>query len=1159
MKNKIKKWLSLLLTLVITLSWVGISYVRADSDYINGGSLGNHPEGLFAEGIYATMEKNDAPYSGWSIEYAPTTEDAYYVIRGDETINIGMPGRGTLIKYSDTEYFLRLSAWSTNNFAYTTGDIFVIDGYWKQNTGGNAVIKIAKTYLYYNGTTWIFSTNTPSDEPAQPSVISGGVMQSHINSHAPYGIYFAMAENDAPYKTDWTSEYTQTSADNIKLIRDGRTFSIGLEGRPLVVKYGQTDYYLKLEGWNVGEYGLNGQSNPITTADILVVEGDFQYEGTTLNITKSYVYFNGTAWICSANKPSDEPAQPSVISGGVMQSHVNSHAPYGIYFAMAENDAPYKTDWTSEYTQTSADNIKLIRDGQTFSIGLEGRPLVVKYGQTDYYLKLEGWNVGEYGLNGQSNPITTADILVVEGDFQYEGTTLNITKSYVYFNGTAWICSANEPSAPPEQPAPETIPVGPLGNHGNGVFGEGIYATMAENDAPFRTDWMLEYAPVTADAYYVIRGGERINIGMPGRGTLIKYSETEYFLRISAWCTENFAYTPDDILVIGGLWKENNGTATLQMETTYLYHDGYGWNFSARLPLETVADTTGNLTTTLTPKSSQSLGEISEDALGFTFDLNRPQVETTGILQLSLFHDPQQKDASTGYTLLVQNDTEKNTLQWELSCGDEEAQTTQFHPDGDLLRVHSWHQGGMLYVAVNEQLIFCQPAGKHLGLSMNAVNGWSEDALFSGKITKEPLPEDTSIHVRFEDLAVTTVQESKYCPSAQSANFGNVSNTWTGFSLILNTLNIHQPNVPVKIGFYNTGVSNPWMDGYLVAIRIQQDGRYTFHLYQGKGEVPIKNIANVKISEKRIRLDAWLTDGNTFHLKVNGKEILTHTDENYAVALGTYMSAYNDRAETIGFYTVWGIVDTSKDVNFMDLGQTMRLNSIPILTKLATGLGRLSSSKSGFQFRITRPPVSDAGQDTKIGIYNMEKKNPWTDGYLLVLTPRANGDMGVSLRTGNSKGEFVLTIQEDLKGLTEEYLTIRTWISNVNGMNHIFHVSINGKEVIAYRNNDGSPKLGTYVSIYQNGTPLEVQTIQEIMELSDLYLERYGDPTAMGESLLPETAPVELPTVPAVPLEEPQTDLQPVVILSAGTLAVVALAIIPILLAKGKKHIEKGL
>ena len=41
-------------------------------------------------------------------------------------------------------------------------------------------------------------------------VINAGTMSAHANGGSSTGTYFTMAANAAPYKSDWSLEYTQT-------------------------------------------------------------------------------------------------------------------------------------------------------------------------------------------------------------------------------------------------------------------------------------------------------------------------------------------------------------------------------------------------------------------------------------------------------------------------------------------------------------------------------------------------------------------------------------------------------------------------------------------------------------------------------------------------------------------------------------------------------------------------------------------------------------------------------------------------------------------------------------------------------------------------------------------------------------------------------------
>ena len=628
--------------------------------------------------IWASMTANAAPQG----EYSPLTADAIKLVRDGVTYSVGNPGQGTIVKDSDTQHLVKMASWTFtgNVLPLQENDYLIIEGRFA-HTGDGTVMQIQKSYIYYNGSTVEFSTT----EPVLPSTVEGGVMQTHVNGMSNNGIYFSMDANDATYNSDWSVEYAQTSVDNIKLIRNGETVSIGIVGRPLFVKTSETQYYLKLEGWTIGEYGLNS-TNPITTDDVLIVEGSFYHESSkvTLNITKSYVYYDGSAWVCSDT----EPVLPVTIDAGMMSAHSttgwkSSADAYGnLLFDMEDNDAP-----TGYYRPTAEGNVKLIRDGVTYTVGHSLRDTISKENNDQYVF--EFWTIADH------RPMLANDILIVEGGFYQESTktTLNITKTYILLNedGTATF-SATEPvintvveggsmtegedntvgtevyfalaenAVPVDENAEtaytaadgviqlvsngtttelsgsvikydaeyyiltldveladndylivegafsnadngytlnisktyiladggvfvfsETEPVltavyeaGNLKSHANGWntnSNDGLYFTVStENDAPSGS-WDYEYTPASAENYQLIRDGETVNIGIPGRGTLVKVSNSEYYLKFG-WCVGDYSgtITVGDTLVVQGQWYLNSDSSQiLNFTKTYIY------------------------------------------------------------------------------------------------------------------------------------------------------------------------------------------------------------------------------------------------------------------------------------------------------------------------------------------------------------------------------------------------------------------------------------------------------------------------------------------------------------------------------------------------------------------------------------------------------------
>ena len=517
---------------------------------ISVGALGNHGAGAGGDGVHVTMAENTAAYnSDWSLEYAPLSANAYRVIRDGVETNIGQVGRGTLVKFSATEGYLKTSGWCVNEFTPQTSDVFIIEGFWK-HTAGSSVIKIDKTYLYHNGTTWVLNTSLPT-------VYNAGTLQTHETGMSGSGMYIRTAASDAPYNGDWSLEYKQTSTDNIKLIRDGVTTSIGIVDRPLLIKINECDYYLKLEEWTIGQYGLNS-TNPITTDDVLIIEGDFSYaaENVTLNITKSYIYYDGSAWVCSAEEPS------SIPSAGVLSAHYGGGSSTGLHATGAENDAPY-SDWAAEYAPSTADCIQIIRNGVTYATANTGAGTVVKFGATDYYIKFESWMNGNY-------PLQAGDIIIIEGIFvgtgnyaAAEGVQLKIDKTFVTYNGSSFTFSESDP---------RVINVGTMyAQGGTNWSGDLINFALDANAVPYNADWSVEYVPASNDAIKLIRNGETKNIANTGAGTIIKLSESNCILKLEQWMIGDvYPITEGDVLVIEGAFKQKNGDYTMVIEKTYI-------------------------------------------------------------------------------------------------------------------------------------------------------------------------------------------------------------------------------------------------------------------------------------------------------------------------------------------------------------------------------------------------------------------------------------------------------------------------------------------------------------------------------------------------------------------------------------------------------------
>ena len=414
-------------------------------------------------------------------------------------------------------------------------DILVVEGdFYQEST--KTMLNISKTYVLLNADG---SASFFTKMPTLQTIVNAGAMSAHADGSASE-IYFTLAANSVPVDEETNYPYTGT----VKLVSGSNVSNVNAS----IVKMAEDQYYLELDGVE------------LTDGDYLVVEGAFSNadNGYTMNITKTYVLADGDKLVYSDTEPVLSPA----IDAGVMQSHANGMSGTGIYFKLNANDAPYN-GWNYEYKQTATSGIKLIRDGATIDIGIVDRPLFVKYSDTEYYLKLEKWTIGEYGVNGGTMAITTDDVIIVEGNFVYENVTLNVTKSYVYYNGSAWVCSAEAPVQK------NIVDVVELGSHSNGWTTGGFYFTAAANDAPLNTDWSLRYKPLSADAIKCISGDTTTNVGNTGAETIVKYSETGYY--VEGWAIGGSAnLVAGNTFVIEGQFYNAANDVYINVEKTYI-------------------------------------------------------------------------------------------------------------------------------------------------------------------------------------------------------------------------------------------------------------------------------------------------------------------------------------------------------------------------------------------------------------------------------------------------------------------------------------------------------------------------------------------------------------------------------------------------------------
>ena len=536
-------------------------------------------------GIYFEAPANDASYeTDWTLAYNPVSADCVKVIRGGQEIVIGNAERGTIVKYGEGNYFLKTDTWTLGQTFGTLqeGDILVIGGQFKAPDG--TILNLTTSYITVGTNTADFSTTMPEPAP-EPTVVNAGAMQADSRGKSSEGLYFKLSANAAPFNPDWTESYTPASADCIKLIRDGRTYSIGNIAAGTIIKYSETEYYLKTEKWMMSDF------YPIRDGDILLVEGNFlDAKGeTALSFSSNYISMEYGSATFSETYP--DGSAFNKVETGMMGEDSWKDVTNGVSFTLADNQAPGNPDWSLMYTPATESCIQLVRDGVTYNVAIPGRGTIVKFDDNRYYIKADNWAMGEYA------PLREDDVLIVSGDFvnSENGYVLSIPTNYI---GIYWERPYFYDTMPTEKPAKpvtekpsasrgaaaktakdwttfEKFAVTKLEKDERGRTPTGIYFRTAENDAPFKEDWTALYSPVDSACVKLIRDGVVYEIGIPGRGTVVKFGSTEFYLKTETWNLGDFMPLQEgDVLVLEGEFESQEEEAVLSIEQTFFFVRG---------------------------------------------------------------------------------------------------------------------------------------------------------------------------------------------------------------------------------------------------------------------------------------------------------------------------------------------------------------------------------------------------------------------------------------------------------------------------------------------------------------------------------------------------------------------------------------------------------
>ena len=522
---------------------------------IDAGVMSAHSSnGWNADALYFSMAENAAPVAD-AIRYKPAAASNIKLIRDGATYDVGHTARETIVKSSETGYYIAL--WTLGDYKpLKANDILIVEGDFT-NAANNTTLNISKSYILINADgTASFSTEMPT----LSTTVEGGMMMK-VDGYGWTGgtgaLIFKM-DNTAP-----NGGYAPADAASVKLIRNGETYDVAYVGQNVINKH--NDGWYTYEFWTIVDY------KPMLANDILVIEGDFSNaaENVTMNITKTYVLLNADG---SATFSAEMPNLGKYVEGGLLIGNENGWTGDGIYFSMNENEAPYNTDWSLRYKPASSEVIKLLRDGNITNIANKDAETLVKYSETNYAIAT--WMFGSYGLKA-------GDILIVEGDFLYaaENVTLNVQKSYILLNADGSVTVSDT------EPAKTTvIDAGLMVElNGYGWNENNMYFQMAANDAPDSAG----YKPLDASCIKVIRDGQTTDDAMVGQDVIYKSNDSFYNVQFWTFVNTKPLKAGDIIVFEGDFYNPANDTILRITKTYALLNEDGSVSFSAEMPVPT--------------------------------------------------------------------------------------------------------------------------------------------------------------------------------------------------------------------------------------------------------------------------------------------------------------------------------------------------------------------------------------------------------------------------------------------------------------------------------------------------------------------------------------------------------------------------------------------
>ena len=486
---------------------------------VNAGTANNCAD----SGRYFSAAENAAPVdSSWGADYAPLTADAVQRIRGGEITNVATAGMRTIIKFEAAKYYF------DNIGDVQEGDIFIVKGLFKGTATSN------NTYVL-NFEDSVFIGSSDGNMTGTTMVKMVGVVNS-----SETGKYFnTETDNGAPHLTSWGMDYVQLTTDAVKRIRNGVAENVAVVGARTIIKQGAVNYYFESATSDQDSVLGTGNSNiDLQEGDILVLDGLFKGRNNDGGLENdTYVLnFDEVRFYVGSNSNLSVMTE---VDGGTMSSHSDGYgysngSLNGFHFNMPANGAAYNSNWSVAYKPTSADNVKLTRNGVTTSIGQTTMGTITKFGETGYYFGMESEKLGDLW------PMQVGDVITISGGFIYNGTVINMPETTATIYEKTVLFSSDT--------------VVEMNNIVNSSETGTYFNTEADNGAPYNTSWSIDYVPLTSESIKRIRNGVTENVAVIGARTIIKQGATNYYLETGT-SNGSFDIAEGDILVINGLFK----------------------------------------------------------------------------------------------------------------------------------------------------------------------------------------------------------------------------------------------------------------------------------------------------------------------------------------------------------------------------------------------------------------------------------------------------------------------------------------------------------------------------------------------------------------------------------------------------------------------------